>query len=156
MATNSDSTPESPALEGLRHRGQALISGLLWAAAAGLFVVLSGYALILYHYVIALAERVRSSLGFAAPPHSPDWFMIAALSSAPLLCVFCVALLGVWYRHLWLRKLRGVWPDARDRRRYGRWRPLPLHAGVAHRTYRAEHLTALLKSDLWATGDHPS
>ncbi len=69
MAVNSASTPESPALEGLRRRGQLLISGLLWAAAAGMLVVLSGYALILYHYAIGLAERARSSLGLAAPAH---------------------------------------------------------------------------------------
>lgn len=156
MVANSVSTPESPALEGLRRRGQVLISGLLWAAAAGLFVVLSGYTLVLYHYGIALAERFRSSLGFAAPQHGPDWFMIAALSSAPVLCVFCLALFGIWYRRLWLRKLRSVWPDARNRSRYGRWQAVPFRASAAHRTYLTEHLTALLKSDVWATGDHPN
>jgi hypothetical protein len=155
MAPNS-ATPDSPALEGLRRRGQFLISGLLWAAAAGLFVVISGYALILYHYAIALAERFRLSLGFAAPLHGPDWFMIAALASGPVFLAFCVALLGVWYKRVWLRKLRNTWPDARDRSRYSRWQALPYRANAAQRKHRAEHLAALLKSDLWATEACPS
>ena len=92
MATNSALVAD-PALEGLRRRGQFLISGLLWAAAAGLVIVLSGYALILYHYAIALAERVRQSLGFAAPNHGPDWFMVAALAVGPIFCAFCIAAL---------------------------------------------------------------
>jgi hypothetical protein len=153
MATPSAASPESPALEGLRRRGQFLISGLLWAAVAGLFVVLSGYALILYHYAIGLAERVRLSLGFAAPRQGPDWFMVVALVSGPIICVFCIALLGIWYKRLWLRKLQTTWPDARDRSKYSRWEALPHRASTAQRNRRAENLTALLKSDLWAAGD---
>lgn len=156
MSTNSAGNPESPALEGLRRRGQFLISGLLWAAAAGLFVVLSGYALILYHYAIALAERVRLSLGFAVPHQGPDWFMVAALASGPVVCVFCVVLLGIWYKRLWLRKLQNTWPDARDRSKYSRWEALPHRASAAQREHRTGHLAALLKSDLWATADCPS
>lgn len=155
MATPSV-TPDSPALEGLRRRGQFLISGLLWAAAAGLLVVVSGYALILYHYAIALAERFRLSLGFAAPRHGPDWFMVVALASGPLVFVLCLALFGTWYKRLWLRKLRNVWPDARDRSRYSRWRALPQRASAFERQHRTEHILALLKSDLWATADCPN
>jgi hypothetical protein len=118
-------------------------------------VVLSGYTLILYHYAISLAERARGSLGLAAPQHGPDWFMIVALASGPILFAFCFALLGIWYRRLWLRKLRNTWPDARDRSRYSKWQSLPLRAGAAHRDRHSAHLTALLKSDLWAAGDHP-
>ena len=154
MATNSASNSE-PALEGVRRRGQFLISGLLWAAAAGLFVVLSGYALILYHYAIALAEHARQSLGFSAPRQGPDWFMLAALASGPVFCVFCVALFGVWYKRLWFRKLRNIWPDTRDRSRYSRWQALPHRASASHRKRRSEHLMALLKSDLWATREAP-
>ncbi len=155
MAASFVSTPDSPALEGLRRRGQLLISGLLWAAAAGLLIVLSGYALILYHYGIALAERVRVSLGYAAPRQGPDWFMIAALASGPVLCVFCIALFAIWYKRLWLRKLRDTWPDRRDRLRYGRWHALPHRVNASQRKERTEHLTALLKSDLWAAGHCP-
>jgi hypothetical protein len=153
---SSSATPDSPALEGLRRRGQFLISGLLWAAAAGLLVIISGYALILYHYGIALAERFRLSLGFAAPSHGPDWFMIAALASGPIFLGFCLAVLGTWYKRLWLRKLRNTWPDARDRSRYSRWQALPLRANPSQRKQRTEHLAALLKSDLWAGGNCPS
>ena len=117
MATNSALVAD-PALEGLRRRGQFLISGLLWAAAAGLVIVLSGYALILYHYAIALAERVRQSLGFAAPNYGPDWFMVAALAVGPIFCAFCIVLFAIWYKRLWFRKLRTAWPDASDRSRY--------------------------------------
>jgi len=155
MAINSGSAAD-PALEGLRRRGQFLISGLLWAAAAGLLVVLSGYALILYNYAIALAERARQSLGFAAPRHGPDWFMVAALASGPILGVFCIAVLGVWYRRLWFRKLQITWPDARNRSRYSRWQALPYRASATQRKQRSEHLAALLRSDLWATREAPS
>ena len=153
MAANTISTPESPALEGLRRRGQVLISGLLWAAAAGMFVVLSGYTLIVYHYAISLAERVRTSLGIAAPSHGPDWFMIGALACGPVLLVLLIALFGIWYRRVWLRKLRYAWPEARDRSRYARWQLLPLRANAEHRKLRFEYLSALLQSDLWAAGD---
>jgi hypothetical protein len=156
MATNSAAAAsDSAALEGLRRRGQVLISGLLWAAAAGMFVVLSGYVLILYHYAVALAERARSSLGYAAPAHGPDWFMIAVLVSAPLFCVFCIVLLAIWYKRIWLRRLRNVWPDARDRSRYSRWQTLPIRASAAQRLKRTEHLQALLQSDLWANALRP-
>lgn len=153
MATNSAIAPDSPALESLRRRGQFLISGLLWAAAAGLFVILSGYLLILYHYAIALAERVRSSLGFVAPAHGPDWFMIVALVSGPAFCVVCIALGGVWYNRLWLRKLQKTWPDPTDRRKYSRWQAIPHRATAAQRRDRKEYLEALLKSDLWRSQD---
>ena len=94
MASQSASSPDSPALVGLRRRGQFLISGLLWAAVAGFVVVLSGYVLILYHYAIAMAERIRTSLGFAAPAHGPDWFTIAVLVAGPLLFMLGLALIS--------------------------------------------------------------
>ncbi|HSU61390.1 MAG TPA: hypothetical protein VLI55_18925 [Bryobacteraceae bacterium] len=155
MDVNSTSPPNSPALEGMRRRGQFLISGLLWAAAAGLLVVLSGYALIFYHYAIALAERFRLSLGFVAPPRGPDWFMLAALAVGPVLCISAAVLFGTWYRHLWFRKLRTVWPQPRDRSRYSRWQNLPHRASASQRNRRTENLAALLKSDVWATRDCP-
>ena len=152
MATELAFTSDVPALEGLRRRGQFLISGLLWAAAAGLFIVLSGYILILYHYAITLAERVRMSFGFAAPVHGPDWFMVVALASGPLLCLFLVILFGIWYKRLWLRKLQIAWPEARVRTRYSRWQVLPARSNLLHRGQRGEYLTALTESDLWRAG----
>ncbi len=142
-------------MEGMRRRGQFLISGLLWAAAAGLLVVLSGYSLIFYHYEVALAERLRSGLGFVAPLRGPDWFLLAALAVGPVLCILAAALLGAWYKRVWLRRLRAIWPEARDRRRYSRWHPLPYRAGASQRNRRTENLAALLKSDLWMTRDRP-
>jgi hypothetical protein len=46
MAANLASEQDSHALEGLRRRGLFLISGFRWAAAAGVLIVVSGYALI--------------------------------------------------------------------------------------------------------------
>lgn len=155
MGPHSASTPNSPALEGLRRRGQFLISGLLWAAAAGLFVVLSGYALIVYHYGISLAERFRSSLGFNAPTHGPDWFLVCALAAGPLLCALLIILLALWYRRLWLHRLGAVWPEARDRSKYSRWQALPFRASTSHRTRREEYLNALVRSEIWTPSRPP-
>lgn len=155
MAAISASTPDSPALVGLRRRGQFLISGLLWAAAAGLFVVLSGYALIVYHYGISLAERFRSSLGFTAPSHGPDWFLVCAMAAGPLICILLIILLALWYRRLWLRRLRTIWPETRDRSKYSRWQTLPYRASASHRARREDHLTALLRSEIWIASQPP-
>ncbi|MFL6353187.1 MAG: hypothetical protein ACJ74Z_15260 [Bryobacteraceae bacterium] len=146
----------SPALEGLRRRGQLLISGLLWAAVAGLLIVLSGYALILYHYGIAMAEHVRSSFGLVPPLHGPDWYMLTVLACGPAACIFCVVVLWVAYQRVWFRKLRTTWPDHRDRSRYSRWQDLPVHAGVERRERHAEYLSALIRSDVWTVHYGPS
>ncbi len=153
--TRSASASDSPALESLRRRGQFLISGLLWAAAAGLLVVLSGYVLILYNYGVALVERFRLSLGFAAPTSGPDWFMIAVLISAPALALVCLILFAAWYKRLWLRKVRLAWPARQDRAKYSQWQAPPHSVTAAHRKLRSEYLAALLKSDLWNKRDLP-
>ena len=150
MAVELPSDRDSQALEGLRRRGFFLISGLFWAAAAGLVIVLSGYALILYHYAIALAERVRSSFGLVPPPHGPDWLMLVLLALGPAVCVCCFAALWIWYQRVWFRKVRSMWPDPRDRARYSRWRPLPVRASIEQKQRHAEYLSALMNSDFWA------
>jgi hypothetical protein len=150
MADDLASDQDSSALEGLRRRGFFLISGLLWAAAAGLLIVISGYALILYHYAIDMAGRVRSSFGLVPPPHGPDWFMLVALASGPAVGVLCVAVLWIWYQRVWSRKVRSMWPHARDRSRYSRWQALPLRASVEQRDRHAEYLSALIRSDFWS------
>jgi hypothetical protein len=149
MADKLASDQDSLALEGLRHRGQFLISGLLWAAVAGLLIIISGYALILYHYGIAMAERVRSSFGVVSPAHGPDWFMLMALASGPAICTFCVVVFWIAYRRVWFRRLRNIWPDSRDRSRHSRWQDLPARASIERREGHAEYLSALIRSDLW-------
>jgi len=151
MPSHVKPSPESAALAGLRRRGQFLISGLLWAAAAGMLVVLSGYALVIYHYGLALADRIRSSFGFAPPPHEADWFMLALLASGPLLLALCAAYAWIWYRRLWSRKLRIAWPDSRTRSRFSRWQPLPVNANNPGRTRRTEYLAALVESGSWTS-----
>lgn len=149
LAVDLSHDRDSAALDGLRRRGQFLISGLLWAAAAGLVVVFSGYALILYHYELALVERLRMGFGIPPPLHGPDWFMLGALGVGPAIICVCIAVLWRWYRRVWFRKLRTTWPDARDRSKYSRWEALPARANEAQRKRRDEYLSALMKSDFW-------
>lgn len=156
MVEQTDLKSESPALDGLRRRGQFLISGLLWAAVAGTLGVFSGYVLVLYHYAIGLAERARSSIGWSAPAHGPDWFMLAALALGPVILFLCAIVFGNWYRRLWQRKVREVWPDPRDRARYSRWQILPLRASERQREQRSAYLDALSRSDRWAGTELPN
>jgi hypothetical protein len=148
------SDPDAPALAGLRRRGQFLISGLLWGAAAGALVLLSGYALFVYHYLLGLAERLRTSFGILAPSQGPDWFMLCVIAAGPVMGMICLVAAYGWYRRLWLRRLQRIWPDIRERSRYSRWQDLPLRASASQREQRSEYLSALLKSDLWAV-HHP-
>jgi hypothetical protein len=150
MAADLRYDQDSPALEGLRRRGFFLISALLWAAAAGMVIVISGYALILYNYAIALAERVRWSFGLAPPLHGPDWLMLAVLASGPAVCIACVAALWIWYQRVWSRKVQAMWPDARDRSRYSRWQALPVRASIEDKDRHSEYLSALTTSEFWA------
>jgi hypothetical protein len=155
MNSNVLSDPDAPALVGLRRRGQFLISGLLWGAAAGVLVLFSGYALFLYHYALAFAERLRTSFGAVPPTQGPDWFMLCVIAAGPVICLVCIAMAYQWYQRIWFRRLQRVWPDAQDRSRYSRWQDLPLRASVSQRERRNEHLSALLKSDLWAVHRPP-
>jgi hypothetical protein len=146
---------DSRTLEGVRRRGLFLISGLLWAAAAGALLVISGYALIVYHYLIALAERLRSSFGLAPPPHGPDWLMLVVLASGPAVCILGLAVLWISYHRVWLGKLRRMWPDPRDRAKYSRWHDLPVRASIEQRERHAEYLSALIRSESWALYREP-
>src|SRR5205823_1044693 len=149
MALDANCSPDSP-LADLRNRGQFLITVLLWAAAGGLIVVTCGGLLVTYHYAISLAERVRTALGFAAPHSGPDWFLLIALSSGPLIALLAVALFAQWYRRLWLRRIALVWPNSRDRRQLSKWQPVPIHANDPKREERSRYLTSLLQSSLWS------
>ena len=154
MATDASLDQDSPALNGLRRRGQFLISGLLWAAVGGLLLICSSYVLILYHYALSLAERLRLSFGGSAPLHGPDWFMLAVLAVGPVLGVFCVLLLWGWYRRIWLRRVRQTWPNPKERSRYSRWRPMPVQATIAQRGQHTSYLLRLIESDPWIAFRH--
>jgi hypothetical protein len=150
MASASDASPDSVALEGLRRRGQFLISGLLWASVAGLVVVASGWALFVYHYAVALAERARASFGISAPAHGPDWFLLSVLASGPLVAMVAAFWFAGWYRRIWLRRIRTVWTGRRELAVFSRWQPIPERASDADRKQRGEYLTGLLASAPWA------
>src|SRR5690242_15172343 len=115
MAVEPSTSPDSSLVD-LRRRGQFLIGALLWSAFGGLVIVASGYALVVYHYGISLAERARLGLGFTPPSHGPDWFLLAALLSGPAVALFVLLLFFSWYKRLWLRRVAAVWPDLRQRR----------------------------------------
>jgi hypothetical protein len=155
MAIDLGRNPD-PSLTDLRRRGQFLIALLLWAAVGGLFVVVSGYTLITYHYAISLAERVRLGLGFAPPQHGPDWFLLVALLSGPAVGLLGIFLVLGWYKRLWLRRVAVVWPDARERRRLSKWRGVPLHGTASGRADRSEYLAALLRSPFWSSRNCPA
>src|SRR3954451_7960677 len=142
------SNADSP-LEDLRRRGQFLFGVLLWASAAGFLIVVCSGALVTYHYAISLAERLRSGLGFAPPLHGPDWFLLLALSSGPLVALVVLLSFSGWYRRLWVRRVALVWPEVRDRRRFSPWRRIPFHADNESRLDRGEYIAALLESPGW-------
>lgn len=150
MDIDSGTTPDS-SLADLRHRGQYLIALLLWASAGGLFIVASAYALVVYHYAIALAERGRLSLGFGPPQGGPDWFLLGALLSGPFLALVAFVLVARWYKRLWLRRVANVWTEGRQRRQFSRWQAPPHTANQAHREGRGVYLSALLASPLWSS-----
>jgi hypothetical protein len=140
----SASSPiDSDALGGLRRRGQFLFSALLWASAAGFLLFASAYLLIIYHYVLVLAERLRAGFGWHAPPRGPDWLLLAILATLPALLILAALIGWTWYRRAWNRKLKEVWPDATERRLHGRWRPLLAIAGDRERQERSAYLAGL-------------
>lgn len=130
-------------LEGVRRRGQFLITGLLWACAAGFLILFSGYVVLLYHYGLSFADRVRAGIGYRPPPVGPDWFLLAFMAAIPLVAVLLLGALWAWYRRIWNRKLREIWPDRTERGRYGPWRALQPQANDRERSDRILYLTAL-------------
>ena len=143
MAAMPSETADSLALSSLRRRGQFLVSSLMWAAVAGLAILLSGYLLILYHYGLVLAERIRGSLGWHAPPSGPDWFLLSLLALGPLVLIVLLAAASGWYRRIWSARLREVWKDAADRKQYSGWRALTHKADEDERSARALYLSKL-------------
>ncbi len=149
MPTEPQTHSDSTGLEALRHRGQFLISGLLWGAMAGFVAVFCGSAVIVYHYAIALGERLRGGLGFAAPPRGPDWFLLAMLASGPAICLVLLAAFGIWYRRLWFQKLSHAWPNRSDLQRFSRWQAPPFRASASRQDQSLQYVNALRKSDVW-------
>ena len=134
---------ETALLEGVRRRGQFLITGLLWACVGGLLILLSGYLVVLYHYGLGVADRIRSGLGWHPPAAGPDYFLLGLMLAIPLFGLVLLAALWSWYSRIWSRRLREIWPARRDRRVHGRWRPLKALADDAERRHRSEYLSAL-------------
>ncbi|MBV8830083.1 MAG: hypothetical protein JO108_12725 [Acidobacteriaceae bacterium] len=150
MSLDDRTSSDSP-LVGLRRRGQFLFGLLLSASAAGFVLVASGCVLVTYHYAMSFAERLRSALGFPTPVHGPDWFLLIALSSGPLIGLILVLIFLRWYHQLWLRRVAMVWPNAADRRRLSRWRSL----AESKRQERLDYLTSLLQSPAWSDRNCP-
>ena len=138
-----DAKIDSDALRGLRRRGRFLFSALLWAAAGGFVLYASAYLLIIYHYLLVPAERVRLGFGWHAPEHGPDWLLLGILATLPGLVMAAAVFGWDWYRRVWNRKLKEVWPDTTARRLHGRWRPLQGVASSAERQERAGYLGQL-------------
>jgi hypothetical protein len=130
-------------LEGVRRRGQFLIAGLLWACAVGFLILLSGYLVLLYHYGLSLADRLRAGIGSHPPASGPDWFLLGLMAAIPLMGVLALGALWAGYNRIWTRKLRDVWPDSRERRSYGHWRALQAQADDRERSERTLYLIAL-------------
>jgi len=149
MTLDGSRGSDSPLVD-LRRRGQFLFGLLFWASAAGFLVVVGSGVLVTYHYAISLAERVRLGLGFAPPVHGPDWFLLLALSSGPLLAFVIVVSLFRWYRRIWLRRVALVWPDKGERRRRSRWQQIPIDRTGPKRQEREEYVSALLQSPAWS------
>jgi hypothetical protein len=154
MAVNGGTSPDSSLVD-LRRRGQFLIGVLLWAAVGGFLVVVSGYALVVYHYTISLAERVRLGLGFAPPVHGPDWFLLSALVAVPAVGLLGFLLFIQWYKRLWRRRVAMVWPDRRMRRELSRWRAAPVLGAGSKREKHAGYIRALLESPVWSDRNCP-
>ncbi|MBV9500988.1 MAG: hypothetical protein JO138_16585 [Acidobacteriaceae bacterium] len=154
MALDGSSGPDSPLVD-LRRRGQFLFGVLLWASAGGLLIVLCGSALVAYHYAISLADRVRLGFGFAPPLHGPDWFLLIALSSVPLIALLALVLFVRWYGRLWLRRVALVWPNSRERRQLSRWQHPALHLTDSKRHQRAGYIASLLQSPAWSNRSCP-
>jgi hypothetical protein len=76
MLSDQDSARSYAALESVRVRGQFLIAALLWACAGGLLISLSGYLILICHYGLSLAERLRAGMGWHPPAAGPDYFII--------------------------------------------------------------------------------
>ena len=119
---------------------------------AGLFILLSGYLVLVYHYGLGLADRIRSGMGWHPPLAGPDYFLLGFMLAIPLLGLVFLTALWTWYRRIWSRKLRETWPVSGDRRRYGRWSPLKLQADEAERSHRSEYLAALSKTNVSPAG----
>lgn len=149
MAQDRGDGPDSP-LVNLRRRGQFLFGVLLWASAGGSLIVVCSCVLVAYHYAISLAERARLAFGAAPPDHGPDWFLLIALSSGPVIALLALLMFVRWYRRLWLGRISRVWPNTRDRRQLSRWRPAPLFASDSERQERSAYITSLLKSPAWS------
>ncbi|MDQ2947019.1 MAG: hypothetical protein M3Y27_13920, partial [Acidobacteriota bacterium] len=85
-------------------------------------------------------------MGWHPPAAGPDYFLLGLMLAIPLFGLVSLAALWSWYKRIWSRRLREIWPVSRDRRVHGRWRPLRTLADDAERSHRSEYLSALSKT----------
>lgn len=154
MIPHRNDASDSPLVD-LRRRGQFLFGVVLWASAAGLLIVACSGAVVTYHYALSLAERARMALGFAPPVHGPDWFLLLALSSGPLLAMLILLTVLRWYRRLWLRRVATVWPNRRERHRFSRSQRVPLRLNDTKSRERADYIFSLTQSPAWSDRNCP-
>ncbi len=136
-------------LEGVRRRGQFLVSALLWAGAAGFSIMAAGWLVFFYHHALSVGERARSSLGFHAPAGGPDWFVLAVLAIPPVGAA--LAVLWAWsrYRAVWNRRLAETWPGGGGA--HSAWTPLRMQGDSGESARRDAYVRALLASPGWST-----
>lgn len=127
----------------LRRRGQFVMGALFWAGAAGFLVTLGGSLLVFYHYGIALAERLRTSLGFHAPASGPDWYLLIAMALPALGLAAAALIVWLWYRRVWTRRLAEVWAADPEARRHADW--------AEERGRREAYLGALGRTAAWSS-----
>ena len=142
-----DVAQDQPVLASLRSRSRSFLGVLLW--------VLTGLALLWAANLCAqLAERwigflrgIRTAAGLSAPPHGPDYWIIAGVSFLLLLILLVAVASYVAYRAAWNRRLAAVWgTNSIQHHSASKLRPLNKQFAYLDRLsnspgWRASHLT---------------
>ncbi len=108
---------------------------------------------------IAFLRALRLSLGFSAPVHGPDYWVLGGIAAVFAAAAFVVAICYVSYRAAWSRRLETVWggvafkTDRKNRRAYldnliasPGWRSAELTRHSDTREGYCELASAILKS----------
>lgn len=138
----------------VRQRGVFIISALLWAAAGGAFLILAGYALQAFRYLLELAEKLRQVAGLHPPAQGLDWYLIVVITGILLLLATVGVFLIRWYRNLWRERVEEVWEDSGLRKKHSVCRKLPKEASKDEQEEKTQWLRDFLatskRSDYWA------
>ncbi len=145
----SSNSAAADSLGKVRKRGVFVMEALLWAAAGGFMLILGGYFVALLNFAVSGAERFRRILGGSAPATGPDWYAITVIGLGVLLPVGLLGALFVWYRGGWKKRLKSIWRQDKDLRRFARIQPIPKSTGVGDLKERTAYLKLLLCSDEW-------